>query len=453
MQVRALLGVAAVAGLIGAGREPHRPSDPRPVPPPAADTARPAASDWLNLLPDGDAKQRFIRDCTGCHGWGEPYARRDGVPRGEAGWEAVIERMLGYAGPASSFRLIGADRDPAETAAWLATHLDPKEPVRARRPPAAPAEIREYLLPAAGDLPHDVAVERDGQVVITGMFTHQMYRLDPASGAVTTVTIPVPGANPRAVDLDERGDWWVVLGAPGRIARYRVADAAWDSWDVGMYAHSLAVAPDGRVWYDGHFTRDPPQIGWVAPGSSDVTAIDLPRHPTLSDDPTGPVPYEIRVAPDGTVWTGELSGDRLIAYHPASGATRVVPMPPGERGPRRFEIDAAGALWIPMYASGTLLRYEPAADRFERIALPITDAAPYVVKLDEARGAVWIGTGAADAVFRYHPAAGRFDTYLLPSRGALVRHIAIDPRDGSAWLAYGASPGIAARVARVRPAE
>jgi hypothetical protein len=38
----------------------------------------------------------------------------------------------------------------------------------------------------------------------------------------------------------------------------------------------------------------------------------------------------------------------------------------------------------------------------------------------------------------------------LPSRGALVRHAAIDPRMRDVGVACGGSPGIAARVARVR---
>ena len=45
---------------------------------------------------------------------------------------------------------------------------------------------------------------------------------------------------------------------------------------------------------------------------------------------------------------------------------------------------------------------------------------------------------------------GEFETFPLPSRGALVRHLAVDPNSGAVWLAYGASPGIPARVARVR---
>lgn len=448
MIMRGAAGVLAICAVVALQPDSgERPTDAGIV----LDTTRPAASDWLALLPDGEEKQRFIRDCTGCHGFGEPYSRPAGGPRGAAGWAEVVERMLGYAGPNSGFRLIGADRDSASTAAWLALHLDPKSVVRLPRPASAPATIREFHLPNAGDLPHDVAVDARRHVIVTGMFSHQMYDVDPTTGNVATVAIPVPNANPRALEIDPAGDWWVVLGNPNMIARYRVNDRAWDQWGVGMYAHSLALAADGRVWYDGHFTREPPQIGWVRAGNPQANTIDLPRHPVLSSDPTGPVPYEIRVAPNGVVWTSELSGDRLVGYDPTTSQSRVVNMPTGEMGPRRFDIDAQGMLWIPMYASGSLLRFDPANGAFRRYDLPIKDSAPYVAKLDAARGVLWIGTGAADAAFRLRIASGRIDSYLLPSRGALVRHIAIDPNDGSAWLAYGGSPGIATRVARLTP--
>ena len=46
-------------------------------------------------------------------------------------------------------------------------------------------------MPVAEDLPHDVAVMADGRVLITGMFTHAMYTLDPATGAMTTMPIGV----------------------------------------------------------------------------------------------------------------------------------------------------------------------------------------------------------------------------------------------------------------------
>jgi streptogramin lyase len=120
-------------------------------------------------------------------------------------------------------------------------------------------------------------------------------------------------------------------------------------------------------------------------------------------------------------------------------------------GPRRFDIDSDGVLWIPAYAANELVRFDPRSGEFIRHVLPISDALPYVVRVDPSDGTVWIGSGAADALFAFAPATGRFTTYPLPSRGAMVRHMAIDPRSHDVWIAYGASPGrIPSRVARLR---
>jgi hypothetical protein len=62
----------------------------------------------------------------------------------------------------------------------------------------------------------------------------------------------VPNANPRAIELDGKGRPWLVLGSPAKVAT--LADSQWRTFDVGMYAHSLAVGTDGKVWFNGHFT-------------------------------------------------------------------------------------------------------------------------------------------------------------------------------------------------------
>jgi DNA-binding beta-propeller fold protein YncE len=66
------------------------------------------------------------------------------------------------------------------------------------------ARVDEFLLPVAEDLPHDVAVLDDGRVLVTGMFAHQIWVLDPTPNQWDTEAIPVASANPRAIDLTPR---------------------------------------------------------------------------------------------------------------------------------------------------------------------------------------------------------------------------------------------------------
>lgn len=422
---------------------------------PQAAATSPSSAEWLALLPDGEEKRRFVLDCTGCHQFDGQNARPNGRARSRDEWQTVVARMLSYAGASTRFPVISAYRDAAATAEWLTTHLGGERGAAPRQlgnvRVVRTGAVTEFAMPEARDLPHDVAIDRAGQVVITGMMTHRMYVLDPASGQMPEVEIPVQHANPRAVEIDAAGNWWVVLGAPSQLARYAPERREWRTFDVGMYAHSVALGPDGRAWANGHFTRAPEIIASVDARSGEVRKYELPLHPTLGSTPGGPIPYEIRVAPDGRVWMSELQGNRLVALNPSTGASTVHEMPTPFSGPRRFDIDRRGVLWIPAYATNDLVRFDPTSGAFRRFELPIKDAVPYVVRIDHGTGLVWIGTSAADAVLSFEPRNERFTVYELPSRGALVRHLAIDTRTRVVWAAYGASPGIPAKVARIRP--
>jgi len=430
---------------------------------------------WLGALPDGIEKRRFILDCTGCHQFNETRVFAAGAPRSRAQWQADVERMLRYAGARSGFPVIGAGRNPERTAAWLAEALgaDPAAraaaaaasvlalrgrnvPARPGAPRAAalsPAVILEVDMPVPNDLPHDVALEPDGRLLVTGMFSHVIQRFDTATLTLEAIELPVPRANPRAIEVDARGDWWVLFGQPRLVARRAGATGEWTTWPIAHYPHSIAADPTrAAVWFNGHFTRDPEVIGRLDPATGMVDSFVVPRHATLADS-GGPVPYELRLAADGAVWMSELQGNRVVRID-REGRMRVFEMPEPWSGPRRLDLDAEGRVWIPAYSGGALWRLEPASGEFRRYALPIADAAPYVCRVNPANGEVWIGSGAADAVFRFDPGRERFRVYPLLTRGATIRHMAVDADRNEVWLALGASPAIhPARVVRLRPRD
>ena len=417
------------------------------------------SSSVLALLPEGEEKRRFILDCTGCHQIDPARAFPGGASRSASEWSAIVDRMNSMAGATTGFPVISEYRDAEGTASWLTRFLRDASALRAPTTATSIAKgravVREYLVSHASDLPHDVAIDSSGRVVITGMFSHRIMVLDTGGGQVTHVDIPIPNANPRAVEVDKAGRWWVVLGGPRRIARYSPESTAdkWTVFDAGMYVHSVALAPDGNAWVNGHFTREPELIARVDTTGRAVESVPLPLHPTMSKIAGGPVPYEVRVAPNGVVWMSELQGNRLIGYDPATRKSEVIDMPTPFSGPRRFDIDRQGILWVPAYAGNALVRIDPSSSgsrRSQQFALPMNDAVPYVARVDERRNAIWIGSSAASVVFRFDRASSQFTTYDLPSSGAMVRHMVIDPRNGDVWLAYGASPGIPARVARLR---
>ncbi|MFW6078612.1 MAG: virginiamycin B lyase family protein, partial [Gemmatimonadota bacterium] len=215
------------------------------------------------------------------------------------------------------------------------------------------------------------------------------------------------------------------------------------------YGHSIRPDRQGRTWFNGHFTKAPVRLGYVDGSTGETRFFDVPG-PAPAADGAGPIPYGLRIGPDGSVWMTELHGNRLVRLDPATGEFRIWTLPTAHSGPRRPDIGPDGTVWIPEYAAGKLARFDPRTERFTEYDLPIADALPYVVRLDPDRGRVWVGTGAADAVFVFDPERERFDIIRLPTRGALIRHIDVDPATGELWAAYGASPGIPPRIARIR---
>jgi virginiamycin B lyase len=446
------LGVLAATAAPGGAGSAGAPADTIPSP-----TAAPLpGSAWLAMLPDGDTKRRFILDCTGCHVWNEEWVRGpDGAARTAAEWSVAVRKMTGMVGQGTGFPIISSWPEPEALGAWLGEHFaeTPTEPtIDPALLPAEPPEWTEYDVPAPQDLPHDLMVDPEGRVLVTGMFTHRMYRLDPATGTFATVDIPVPNANPRALDVDDDGRWLVLLGGPGALARYDPAEEAWQTWTFGAYPHSVDVGPDGRVWWNGHFTVDPELVGSVDPATGDIARYEVPRADD-SDAPPGEstIPYGLRVDGDGVVWATQLRGGQLVRLDPSTGEIFQWKMPTPHAGPRRPDVAPDGSVWIPEYAAGRLARFDPATETFREWALPVPDALPYVVRVNQADGQVWIGTGHGDFVARFDPAQERFTLYPTPTRGALIRHIDIDEARGDVWAAYGASPGIPSKIARLRP--
>lgn len=413
------------------------------------------ASSYLGALPDGETKRAFILDCGGCHQFNRVRPEAGTLQRSREDWYAQTNRMLGFAGAGSPFPVISAARDPDATADWLVTALgEPGDPMPEVNAPAYAlgrehAVITEYDVPASRDLPHDLMPDAEGRIVVTGMMTGQMYRLDPATGVWESFREGgFPGA--RALAIDGTGVWWVLLGTPRQVARFDPATSERASFGIGVYPHSIVLDRAGRVWYNAHFSREPETIGVVDPATGETRTYEVPT-PPRADGGTS-IPYGLRLGPDGTIWGTQLLGNRLLRFDPETETFRLYDLPTPVSGPRRPDIAPDGTVWIPLFSAGALARFDPQTETFREIPLPLKDALPYIVRVDPTSGVIWVATGAADAVLRYLPDEDQWSVHPLPTRGALVRHMELEP-SGAAWVAYGNSPAIAPKVARIEIVE
>lgn len=415
--------------------------------PPTADIRdQVSGAEWLSVLPDDTQTRQFILDCQGCHQLGWPRKAYNGWPT-ETQWQASIRKMLSFYGPQSGFPIIGP-LDVEETAAWLAHYLTAEtqpplpQPVTAQ---AAKVRMTEYDFPGAG--PHDLVLDSNGQIIITGMFSHNMYSLDPESGEFTRYALK-PNANPRALELDAEGNWWIVFGSPHQLALFDPLTAEFETYSIDMYAHSVALDSEGNAWVNGHFLSDPGKVIRVSPDGSRLV-FDIPDN-NVSNLAGLPISYEIRVGPDNMVWVSDLNWNRIYKLHPETGEVAYYEFPHDTSGPRRFDIDADGKLWIPEFSGGRLAMFDPVTETFTEWEVPTKNAEPYVVKIDHQRGLVWIGYAAGNRVASFDPLTETFVEYPLPTPYALIRHMAIDSGNGDVWVSYHHVPTSDDKIVRLQ---
>lgn len=433
---RTLYFVAAVIALVPASAASQQPNSEPEL----------TSSAFLALLPDGETKRRFILDCAGCHQFDARMVLPEAVPRSHASWVERTEQMLSFAGANSGFPIMAPSREATSTADWLTESLTGKNAT-----PVGPTEvptgftITEYDLPQFNDLPHDVAVDGQGRVVVTGQLSGVMYLLDPRTGAFVENSPPL--GNPRAVEVDAEGQWWVVFGGPNAIGRFDPGIDDWETWSAGTYPHEAALDLEGRVWFNGHFSKEPEVLGYVDPATGEKRTFDVPVE--TMDDGGSTIPYGLRAAPDGTIWMTQLTGGRLVKFDPASESFSLYPLPTSYSGPRRLDIAEDGTVWVPEFANNRLARFDPESETFTEYELPTPDALPYVARVDHRSRVVWVGTAGADMMVRFDPTTETFTEIPLPTRGALIRHIAIDPRNGDVWGGYGPFPPQGPKVFRL----
>jgi len=408
---------------------------------------------FIAAFPDGEEKRKLIVDCMGCHPMNQPVIYKDGELIDEAAHKAAVEKMLSFAGASTAFPVMSPEREAATTAAFLAKYLTKEnleasiESTRAFKTPAGGYIVTEYDLPAQRDLPHDVRLDGSGRLLVTGMFSNRIYMLNTETGAFDTAAIPGPGGNPRALDVDESGNWLILGGMSMKVSRFDVGSSQWSHYDMGMYPHSVMADAQGRAWFNGHFTKDPVQMGFVDTWSGETTILEVPP---IEGYVGSPIPYGLRVGADGTVWSTELAGNRLIKYSPEADEFKTYTLPKSHSGPRRLDVAGDGTVWIPEFAGERLAMFDPMNESFTEIDFPSSNSLPYCARIDHTRRLLWVSQCGTDAIARVDMTTMDVIEYRLPTHIAFLRHLDVDQETGDVWGAYSHSPGLHPGVVRLQ---
>jgi virginiamycin B lyase len=428
-------------------------------------------AEWLSSMPGTVGQKNFLLNCTGCH----TLERIMKSTHDADEFLEVIHRMsLYYPGstPLKPQRLTGtATRDVErggagrKTAEWLASvNLSQQQtwdfPLKTE--PRLTGEsthviITEYDLPNALIQPHDVVLDRAGDVWYSDFGQMFIGKMDPKTGKVTQYPIPIvkPGSPVGTLDLefDKDDNLWVGVMYQSAIAKFDrktekfqfwQTPKAWDT-DGGQLGH-LAVdgtPADHKVWIKNS------DVGNIY--RLDLISNQFENLGNFKDPATGKRigTYGLHSDAQNNVYLLDFSAGNIVRIDARTKEAAVYRTPTRDSRPRRGRVDRQGRLWFAEYQGNAIGMFDPETRKMTEWQVPTPWSAPYDAVYDR-NGDAWTGSMLTDRVARLDVKSGRYTEYMLP-RSTNIRRVYVDDSKNPGTLWVGSNHG--ASIVKVEPLD
>ena len=390
-----------------------------------------SSGEWLNSLPGQDRQKAFLTMCVGCHTL-QRVLTSNHTP---AEFEQVFLRMSRYSpgsmptqpqplqpGPRGERPAVTGDaaKAAAEYLASLtlgnaeATEYEFK-PLPRPKGRATRVIVTEYDLPRKEAMPHDVIVDAEGRAWYSDFGNQYVGFLDPKTGAVKDIPIPVlkPEQPKGGLDLefDPQGNIWLSMMYQAGVSR------------IDAKTHEVKAYPFPKEWQSAST-----QASMVSPQHSDVDGKVWSNN---QEDHYG---YRLDVASGQWENFGQAkdpAGRQIRAYGMPTdlknnvyqlgfsathiglrnvnegGLVRIWKTPTDLSRPRRGRVDEQNRLWFAEYGGNGIGLFDPKTEEIKEWKLPTPWSAPYDV-VSTKQGEVWTGSMLNDQVARLDTKTGEF---------------------------------------------
>jgi virginiamycin B lyase len=428
--------------------------------------------EWLTSLPGADQQKAFLTMCVGCH----TLQRVLTSAHDAAEFQQVFMRMAGYSpgstpthpqpllpGPRSERPAVRGEAAKA-AAQYLASvtlggHETIEYPLNTLPRPkgaATRAIITEYDLPREEAQPHDVIVDGEGNVWYCD-FGHQFVGvMDPKTGKVEDIPIPVlKPEQPKGgldIEFDPDGNIWLSMMYQAGIAKidrktHEVTVYPFPKDWQSPSTQASMVSPtymnvDGKVWtnnQEDHFSYrlDVKTGQWENMGRArDASGRRIRAYGMPTDR-------------QNNVYQLEFSGTSIGRRNAETGEVTIWPTPSANSRPRRGRVDDQNQLWFAEYGANAIAMFNPNTASFKEWKLPTPWSAPYDV-VPTKNGEAWTGSMLNDQVARLNIRTGQIVEYLLP-RTTNIRRVFVQETGPRPVLWVGSNLG--ASIVRVEPIE
>jgi virginiamycin B lyase len=431
-------------------------------------------AEWLMSAPGPDNLKANMTNCVSCH----TLARVFSSTHDAAEFKAVFDRMGTYSpgstpthpqpllpGPRGNRSPMPKSQYDAMSA-WLAsanlstTDRRPYELATLPRPKgeATKVIITQYDLPRKDAQPHDVIVDQDGMVWYSD-FSHQFVgMLDPKTGNVTDIPIPVlkPEEPKGGLDLEfdpGQKDVWLAMMYQAGIAKidrktHEVTTYPFPKAWQSPSTQASMVSPqhddvDGKVWTNNQERHD-------------VYRLDLKtgQYQNLgpSKDPSGRQisAYGMPTDQQNNVYQLQFGGTSIGLRDAKTGITTIYRTPIAGSRPRRGRVDDQNRLWFAEYGGNAIGLFDPETAAIKEYRLPTKWTDPYDVVPSKDASEVWTGSMMNDLVARLDTKSGKIVQYLLP-RHTNIRRVFLQENGPRPVLWVGSNHD--ASIVRVEPLD
>jgi streptogramin lyase len=429
--------------------------------------------EWLASLPAPDKQKAFLTQCVGCH----TLQRVLTSTHDAAEFQQVFLRMARYSpgsspthpqpllpGPRGERPAVTGEAAKAAAELLASVSLGNAEAIEYAfktlpRPKGRSTKVivTEYDLPRKDAMPHDVIVDRDGQVWYSDFGRQFVGVMDPKTGKVKDIDIPViRPEQPKGgldIEFDPAGNIWLSMMYQAGISK------------IDRKTHEVTAYPFPKEW-----TSPSTQASMVSPMHSDVdgkvwTNNQEDHHNYRLDLASGkfenlggattPAGKRIRAYgmptdQQNNLYQLEFGGHSIGLRDAKTLQVTIWPTAGTLTRPRRGRVDEQNRLWFAEYGGNGIGMFDPKAAAIKEWQLPTPWSAPYDVVAIKGGAEVWTGSMLTDQVSRLDTASGQVVDYLLP-KTTNIRRVFVDDTGARPVLWVGSNHG--ATIVKVEPLD
>ena len=428
-------------------------------------------AEWLMSMPGTDAQKTFLLNCNGCH----TYERIVRSTHDADEFLAVFHRMGGYypgSTPRKPQRLVGdiqrgvgISDDVRKTAEWLATvNLSqhdtwsyPLQTLPRLTGKSTHVIITEYDLPNPVIEPHDVMLDREGNVWYSDFGQMFLGEMDQKTGKVTQYPIPEAKkgfpVGTLNLEFDQNDNPWVGVMYQSAIAKFDRKTSTFQTWstpkewdtDAGQLGHlALDGTPtDDKVWIKNSDGNNIYRLDLATNKFENLGSFKDPRNGKRIGS------YGIHSDAQNNIYLLDFSAGNIAKVDAKTKALTVYMTPTPNSRPRRGRVDDQGRLWFAEYQGNAIGMFDPKTEKISEWKVPTQWSNPYDAEADR-NGDAWTGSMLTDRIARLDIKSGQYTEYPLP-HSTNIRRVFIDDSKNPGTLWVGNNHGAA--IVKVEPLD